>query len=385
MNKHTAIITDVRFRMSLAIIRDIAQMGVKVIAVECNDKTPPLGFYSRYVSEKYFFEVTAYKDELYSLCERVRNESGEKPVLIPVGTATLNMLSDAETGNKFSEVCGFCIPSKDQIELLNDKKRLSEYAKACGVPVPEDYSSAEDVDSFPCVVKPVCGEKFGIKAKDRYKIVNSKSELDAAVSDFLNKCDGQSPVVQQYIKGDGFGCSVLACSGKIKSSIMHRRLREYPVSGGPSACCELVDIPELSEYAGALISEMNYTGIAMFEFKGSESEGYFLLECNPRVWGSYPLTRVSDSGFSEQWFAESFAKGNPGKEITLPEKRVRRVKMHYAFSDLCSGAGYIKRGMPAKGLSAIFSILDPTVKHGLFEIGDAKPAIEYIKGIVKRE
>ena len=44
-----AIVTDVRFRMSLALIRDLAQMGVEVITCEgerCRDNpaAPALGF-----------------------------------------------------------------------------------------------------------------------------------------------------------------------------------------------------------------------------------------------------------------------------------------------------------------------------------------------------
>ena len=47
-----AIVTDVRFRMSLALIRDLAQMGVEVITCEgerCRDNpaAPALGGLSR--------------------------------------------------------------------------------------------------------------------------------------------------------------------------------------------------------------------------------------------------------------------------------------------------------------------------------------------------
>ena len=46
----TAVITDVRYRMAVALIRDLGSVGIDVIACEREEyvhsrKTPPLGFF----------------------------------------------------------------------------------------------------------------------------------------------------------------------------------------------------------------------------------------------------------------------------------------------------------------------------------------------------
>ena len=47
----TAIITDVHYRMSLALIRDLAEAGVRLICCEREGMASPLGFRSRHVRE----------------------------------------------------------------------------------------------------------------------------------------------------------------------------------------------------------------------------------------------------------------------------------------------------------------------------------------------
>lgn len=377
-SKYTAIVCDVHYRMSLAVIRDLAEAGVKVIAVEFNHKQPPLGFYSKHVFESLLMDEDNYLDELYSLCQSQYKENGRKPVIINVGNATTNLFTE-ETKKRFSEVAGFCIAHPAQLELLNDKKRLSEIVQSCGVPVPTEYAAPYDEASYPCVVKPLCGEKYGLKAWDRYKIVNSRVELESAVENFKKLCGGEIPVVQQYIQGSGFGCEFFAEDGKLLSHICHERIREYPVSGGPSACCRSVHIPKLSEYSESVCSKLGFTGPAMFEFKKGSDGEYYFLECNPRVWGSYPLVRAAESNISLFWFKSAYEKANPGEEFIFAEREYKDVTMHFLLSDIFAGLGYLKRGEIGKGLAGIFSWLNPSIKNGLFEINDSKPAWVYLK------
>ena len=47
--------------------------------------------------------------------------------------------------------------------------------------------------------------------------------------------------------------------------------------------------------AVSLLQAIEFTGIAMVEFKGA-----YLLECNPRIWGSFPLTDACGSRCAER-------------------------------------------------------------------------------------
>ena len=47
-----------------------------------------------------------------------------------------------------------------------------------------------------------------------------------------------SPIVQEKVEGPGEGVNLLLDqSSRLVCAFCHRRLREYPVTGGPSTCC----------------------------------------------------------------------------------------------------------------------------------------------------
>jgi predicted ATP-grasp superfamily ATP-dependent carboligase len=71
---------------------------------------------------------------------------------------------------------------------------------------------------------------------------------------------------------------------------MHKRLREYPVTGGASTLRVSTWNKRLAEYSIKLLREMNWQGVAMVEFKLNEKNGSAnLIEVNGRFWGSLPL------------------------------------------------------------------------------------------------
>jgi len=385
MRQLTAIVTDVRFRMSLAIIRDLAEAGIRVVAVEFDGQTPPLGFYSKYVDKYIFMDEDMYLDQLYELCRTEMENTGNKPALIPVSTKTMNLLIEDPIRKRFSEVAGLCLPEKDNLDILNDKERLHNLAQSLEIPVPREYQDGSEEISYPCVVKPLFGEKYGLKASERYRIVNTDIQMQAASLNFRKKCRGDAVVVQQYIDGAGFGCSVFAKDGKVIASISHRRIREYPVSGGPSTCCRVVHIEELNRYSEMLVKELNYTGICMFEYKQGADGRYYLLEANPRVWGSYPLTRCAKCNVTHKWFESSINNGNPDLKYTAPRTEFRDVRMHFLTMDIKAGFAYLSDGKPLLWLGTILDIFNWNTKGGLFEWSDMKPAIKYFLAGFKKE
>jgi len=392
-----AIVTDVHYRMSLALIRDLAQSGVEVITCErerCRSSrsSPALGALSRHTSRHVWLpDGDGYLGGLLDLCREIGLGRSCRPALLPVGAATLALASVNRT--LFDEVCGLCIPTVGQLELMNSKERVAELAASLEIPVPEGFArrEEEDVEAFvrrlplPCVVKPVCGERLGLTAADRYVIARTAEAAQAAYERF-SRLAGEPPVVQAYLSGGALGCSVLAWDGRVLSAICHRRLREYPVSGGPSSCCVSEDRPELCAYAARMAARTRYTGLAMFEFKEDAAGAPRLLEVNPRVWGTFPLTRASGSGIPLLWCALAWNQGNPDNPAPLPEVRPpRRKKMIFAASDLMAAAGYARRGRPGKALEALADLLNPTVPDGLFEWGDILPGLAYFRALLTKE
>lgn len=390
-----AIVTDVHYRMSLALIRDLAQAGVEVITCEqdrCRDSrtSPALGALSRYVSRHVWLPGgTDGLEALLSLCRETGLGRDCRPALLPAGAATLALI--AENRERFEPLCGLCVPTAEQLDLLNSKPRLAALAARLGVPLPESMAPGEDLDRFldrqglPCVIKPACGEKLGLTAAARYAVASTREEARAAWERF-SRLAGEPPVVQGYLPGRALGCSVLARSGQVMAAICHQRIREYPVSGGPSSCCQCVEREDIRTYAARLTAETGLTGLAMFEFKEDRDGAPRLLECNPRVWGTFPLTRVSGSGIPLLWCALAWNAGNPDNPAPLPALTPPRGRrMIFAASDLMAAAGYARRGSPGRALGALGDLLNPWVRDGLFEWGDMAPALAYFRSLLAKE
>lgn len=390
-----AIVTDVHYRMSLALIRDLAQAGVEVITCEqdrCRDSrtSPALGALSRYVSRHVWLPGgTDGLEALLSLCRETGLGRDCRPALLPAGAATLALI--AENRERFEPLCGLCVPTAEQLDLLNSKPRLAGLAARLGVPLPESMAPGEDLDRFldrqglPCVIKPACGEKLGLTAAARYAVASTREEARAAWERF-SRLAGEPPVVQGYLPGRALGCSVLARSGQVMAAICHQRVREYPVSGGPSSCCQCVEREDIRAYAARLTAETDLTGLAMFEFKEDRDGAPRLLECNPRVWGTFPLTRVSGSGIPLLWCALAWNAGNPDNPAPLPALTPPRGRrMIFAASDLMAAAGYARRGSPGRALGALGDFLNPWVRDGLFEWGDMAPALAYFRSLLAKE
>ena len=297
-----AIVTDAHYRMSVSLIRDLAEADVQVIACEQPGFYKPVGFARRAARQCYKLPKGNAKNEPMALYRDVVSRCGEEPALLPVGAKTLAAVANAREA--FEGVAGLCIPDPGQLALLNDKAALSQLAQRLGIAVPQSYSPelGESVAHFaarmplPCVVKPLCGEAFGLPAAQRYVIARTPQALDEAYTRFF-ALTSSAPVVQEYLPGAALGCSILAQDGRVAASIAHRRVREYPVTGGPSSCCRIADETPLLRAVCALVRETGFSGVAMFEFKCGQDGAPRLLECNPRVWGTYPLTRAAGTNF----------------------------------------------------------------------------------------
>ena len=388
----TAVITDVHYRMSLALIRDLAQAQVRVVCCEREGTPAPLGFVSKYAGEAVPLPEQGWPEALLDLCAELYKREGRRPALLPVGAATLAVL--AQSRAHFDPVCGLCIPTPEQLDAFNSKQAAARLAERLGIPVPRHFvpEAGQPIGLFfarlpmPCVVKPLCGEKFGLSAARRYVIARTPQQGEQAFARF-QALTGAPPIVQEYLPGGGLGCSVLAREGRVYASLCHRRVREYPVSGGPSSCCVRVDRPDLEEFAARMVQKTGYTGLAMFEFKEGEDGQPRLLEVNPRVWGTFPLTRAAKSGLPLLWCTLSWNRGNPEQDPRPlpPPPPFRPCKMQFGASDLMSAAGYLKGGKPGRALGALADLLNPAVRDGVWEWGDPRPGLMYCRSLLKKE
>ncbi|HXH20256.1 MAG TPA: ATP-grasp domain-containing protein [Chitinophagales bacterium] len=199
----------------------------------------------------------------------------EKPDLFfPVNSEEINLLiQKIELFGKSLAYWG----DYDTFQLLNEKDNLHQLASGLGINVPQRYKDLSEAQ-VPFIIKPVHssaskGIRYVFTENDRQILMKQKLEK--------GNC-----IIQQYIEGEGAGFSVFAVKGEIKSSFGHKRLFEYPVSGGSSVYREKYFHPAMKPAAETILRETRWSGFAMFEFKVTAANEAYLIEVNPRIWGS---------------------------------------------------------------------------------------------------
>jgi len=375
----TAIVTDARYRMSLAVIRSLGRAGVGVTAADEGDPGDPavLGFHSRYAARRARVTSPARDPEAF-VADLLRLAPGHDAV-IPVTLASVLAVADhaAELGRRL----GLAVAAAESIRTANDTDRLLRVASAVGVPVPTTTTlrpgeAVEDLArrlAFPVVVKYRAGEELYLPPGRRYAIVRDPADFPAVFRDMHER--QAYPLVQEYIPGAGFGVSVVFNRRREPVAVFqHRRIREYPTTGGPSCFCESTLQPRLTDYAVRLLRELEWVGVAMVEFKQDAAGEYRLMEINPRFWGSLPLAVAA--GVDIPLILYRVALGEEVSPVTAYRLGVR---MRYLFQDLLSFPGYLKRRRDRFRFVREYlrDLLDPRVVDGVFARDDPKPGLAY--------
>jgi predicted ATP-grasp superfamily ATP-dependent carboligase len=90
---------------------------------------------------------------------------------------------------------------------------------------------------------------------------------------------------------------------------MHKRIREYPPSGGPSVVAEAYYNEQILKDGTRMLDELQWEGVAMVEFKKDNKTGiYNLMEINAKFWGSLDLALVCGANFPQLLINDALGK-----------------------------------------------------------------------------
>jgi predicted ATP-grasp superfamily ATP-dependent carboligase len=287
-NKLKILVLDSQNQNTLAIVRHLGQIHeVHVVGSKKNS----LSFYSRYVSSKIILpDPKKNPEEFIVELKKVLSQTSYD-LLMPVGFKTYQLC--AENQLELSKYTSLTVTSGENIRLASDKHATYALAEKLGVPYPRTYSIKHSVDfdrltaNYPLVIKyPYESGKnvveYANSADEAKRIFDSMMEM-------LNYSQ-VTPIVQEYVKGDGYGFFAYYEDGICKRTFMHHRIREYPVTGGASVCAESFFDEELKKIGKKLLDHLKWNGVAMVEFKKDSFDNkYKLMEINPKFWGSLEL------------------------------------------------------------------------------------------------
>jgi len=292
----SALITTANSPKALVSTRSL---GKKDVEVSTADKQRyALSSLSRY--SKHFYLYPSPKNapikfirSLTSLVKKYKHD-----VLIPVHSEDTYLI--AKYKSRLDPFIKVPLHDHPTIMAVNNKGSLIQVADDLGIPVPhthfvEDLNALHqivDKIEFPAVIKlRETSSSIGLS------YVYSKEELISKYKETVSKfklSPPDYPLIQEYVEGDGYGVSLLFNQGDLRAKFTHKRLREYPISGGPSSCRISVKHSKMEYLAIKLLKNFNWHGVAMVEFKMGRDNKPILMEVNPRFWGS--LNQAVQSG-----------------------------------------------------------------------------------------
>src|SRR5262249_45283964 len=232
------------------------------------------------------------------LCGHLRKERYE--VVLPIEQDMFYLFSKHR--DELERLTKIPVAKFSAFETAYDKALTFKAAAALGIPAPTTYcvDSRAEVEElarrvqFPVVIKPRMGS--GSRAVG---YPANAMELVRLWQDVHR--DQPRPLIQERIPsgGEGRGGWVLFNSrSELRACFVHRRIREFPLSGGPSTLRESVSRPEIADVAVRFLRELGWSGVAMVEFKVDPRDGVAkLIEVNPKFWGSLNLAIASGVDF----------------------------------------------------------------------------------------
>jgi predicted ATP-grasp superfamily ATP-dependent carboligase len=284
------LVTDGHWRKTLAAVRSLGRQGIEVTVGESSRVAASL--FSKYCSRRVVYPSVSRHPEAFLAFLRQELREIDYDLVMPMEEETLLLL--AQHREEFAPVARLPLPPHEVIARARDKGWLLHHASQQGIPIPRtawvqdmaDLDAIKDQIPPPWVIKPrVSSGSFGIA------YVEQGEDLSEAYRAIHRRFP--FPLVQERIPrvGEAFGCSVLLDQGgQVKACFSHRRLREYPITGGPSTLRESTHHPQVEELGIRLLQSLDWYGVAMVEFKVDPRDNRpKLMELNPRFWGSLAL------------------------------------------------------------------------------------------------
>lgn len=346
------------------ILKSLADDGFDV---NCGHHTPNApGLFSNRIGDRsknlvYPNPKTDEKGFVAAVMEHISREKFD--IVLPVNAA--EMMALARRKQMIEEHAHFPFENYYKLLLLHDKKYFFELvwgqcdpdilphtwsigdqtppigdimAKAGAGLIPyqpmDDYPTVDHfLNANPGIIYPLMVKtRRATSAVGIYRVHN-ETELRTACR-ILGEID---IIVQENLAGRGVGISWIRWDQPpLLAHFGHKRVREYPISGGASTSREVWDCDNhpLTTVIARLLDKLDWHGVVMFELKetdmGENRFQYKFLEANPRFWGSVPLAIVNGVNFPALLCRAALGRNIPSVQ------NLKKYRARIFFSDTLS-------------------------------------------------
>ena len=284
-----ALVLDGHSRAAVETLQALGRYGVEVDIAAERDCT---AFHSRYVRQRLTQPPTHFP---HRVAEWIAEQDALREYRLIVASTEYSLQAFRMLSNDNPVRTKALLPGNESLNTALNKQKTCELASSLDIAVPrttliESGLKLPTVERYPVVLKPtksilVTSESVTTIAPE---IVRNESERAAVLEKWLPYLPVQQ---QEYIAGRGLGIEFLFNQGQPVWHFAHERIHEYPLTGGASTYRRSVHAdPTLLERAQRLLAALRWHGVAMVEFKVAPDGSFYLMEINPRLWGSLALS-----------------------------------------------------------------------------------------------
>jgi predicted ATP-grasp superfamily ATP-dependent carboligase/protein-tyrosine-phosphatase len=364
-------------RVGVNIARSLQSLGVPSLIGLIGDREPALR--SRAIAGFVKLPADTSSPEFAAALGELAGQNVD--MIMPCADAALRAIvsHEEEIRSKFI----LTSPPADVLRRVLDKGITLEIAARCGIAIPKSHAieTIEQLDErrtairFPVIAKPATHEgrrNFAVRYFASFEELRDTFQTDPGF--------GARNVIQEYAAGRGVGVAVLMHEGKPIAEFQHGRLKELPASGGASVLAEAEPLdPQLESASLALLRALEWTGVAMVEFRRDDADGsWVLMEVNGRYWGSLATALLAGVDFPRYDWQLAH-----GLSPDVRSSYRSGVRMRWTAGDIERLVGVIRRvprdspSYPSRlrEIVRFFGDFNPATKSALWSFSDPGPAV----------
>lgn len=278
-------------RVGYTILRSLNAKGLKVWVADTSSKN--ICSMSKFCEGNFIYPDPFTDEDEFIKCLKGKVNKLKPRVLLPTHDESVVIMRHRDEFPK-----DLLIPYENDKLLLSlaNKAWATEKASSAGVPVPEVYHSVDEVRRYPVVYKTVIGNS----AKGVYFPKNREELLKLQE---LHKED--DTLLEEWIGGTDYSVDCVRWDGFWKSSV-YQALVTKTDGGGTTTQREIVEAPELENYAKLLLDAVDFHGVCGMDFRYDPATGRIaFIEVNARFTGG--LATPVAAGFDIPWVVYKLA------------------------------------------------------------------------------
>ncbi|MFO0613253.1 MAG: hypothetical protein U0414_11715 [Polyangiaceae bacterium] len=269
------LVTSSRMPAAIDEIRKLGRAGHAILSADTFAGAP--GAHSRYVERALTVASPRYEPRAFVEDVKAIIEEQAIDLVVPCFEEALYL---ARVRDELPKRARYAFAEFEVLEVLHDKHRLTEVARALGVRAPEGivvrsseelaWAAHQFTDYF---AKPVYS-RGGVTAQ-----TNKGPLAGARDPSMVTPTDVDPWIVEEYVEGEDVCSFSVASRGRVTAHVTYVHPRQIENAGG--MVFESIDCPESLEITRRFVEWSSYEGQIAFDFRRS-ARGLHVIECNPR-------------------------------------------------------------------------------------------------------